>query len=301
MVEIMPENKIPDVQGSNQEAALISSISPILSSANAGWDSILVEYWRPPAHELPEQAPSEYIINLHFKRPAKVEIVWDGRLVNKRFTYGDITIGPPGLPCRGVCLEASDFLVLRLQPALIACAAQELSYADRIEIVPSLGVVDPQIQHIGLALKAELESGCLSGRLYGESLATALAGCLLRRYSTSVARIQDNACGLPKYKLWSAIEYINDNLENDLTLAELAGVVQMSTYHFARLFKQSTGLAPHQYVIDCRIERAKMLLAEKKLSIVEICEQVGFRSPSHFSALFRKVTTMTPKAYRDQL
>lgn len=301
MAKTMPKDKISAVQGSNPEAAPDSSISPILSSVLAGWDSILVEYWRPPAHELPAQPPSEYIINLHFKRPAKVEMVWNGRLVSKRFTYGEITIFPPDLPCGGVCLEASDFLVLRLQPALVARAAQELSYADRIEIIPSLGVVDPQIQHIGLALKAELESGCLSGRLYGESLATALSSHLLRRYSNSKQRIQDNACGLPKYKLWSAIEYINDNLENDLTIAELALVVQMSTYHFARLFKQSTGLAPHQYVINCRIERAKMLLAERKLSIIEICDQVGFRSPSHFSALFRKLTKMTPKAYRDQL
>lgn len=228
-------------------------------------------------------------------------MVWDGRLQSKRFTYSDITICPPGLPFGGTCLDDSDFLVLRLQPALVTRAAQELSYADRIEIAPTLAVVDPQIQHIGLALKAELESGCLSGRLYGESLATALASHLLRRYSTSVTHIQDSACGLPKHKLWSAIEYINDNLENDLTLAELALVVQMSIYHFARLFKQSTGLTPHQYVINCRIERAKMLLVEKKLSIIEICEYVGFRSPSHFSALFRKLTTMTPKAYREQL
>jgi len=78
-------------------------------------------------------------------------------------------------------------------------------------------------------------------------------------------------------------------------------VVEMSPYHFARLFKQSTGFTPHQYLINSRIERAKMLLAEKKLSIAEICEYVGFRSPSHFIALFRKFTSMTPKAYRDQL
>lgn len=301
MVKTMAKDKIPDVQGFNREAATDSSISPILSSALAGWDSILVEYWRLPAHKLPTQPPSEYMINLHFKRPARVEMVWDGRLQSKRFTYGDMTIFPPDLPCGGVCLDACDFLLLRLQPALFARAAQELSYADYIEIAPTFGVVDPQIQHIGLALKAELESGCLSGRLYGESLATALAGYLLRRYSTSEQRVQDNAGGLPKYKLWSAIEYINDNLENNLTLAELALVVQMSTYHFARLFKQSTGLAPHQYVINCRIERAKILLAERKLSIIEICDLVGFRSQSHFSALFRKLTKMTPKAYRDQL
>ena len=149
--------------------------------------------------------------------------------------------------------------MLRLQPALVTRVAQELGYRSGIEIAPRLAVVSPQIQHIGLALKAELESGCLSGRLYGESLATALSSHLLQQYSTSGQRVEDFAGGLPQYKLFRAIEYINDNLEHDLTLAELATVVQMSTYHFVRMFKQSTGFTPHQYVLNCRIERANTL------------------------------------------
>ena len=296
----MAEDKISNVQGSNQEVAK-DIIAPILSSVKAGWDSMLVEYWQLPAHEIPAQTPSEYIINLHLQRPARLELMWDGHLVSKRFTYGEITILPPGLPCSGVCFEACEFLVLRLQPALITHVAQESGYRSQLEIAPSLGVISPQIQHIGLALKAELEYGCLSGRLYGESLATALSSYLVHRYSNSNQRVQDCADGLPKYKLWNTLEYINDHLERDLTVAELAGVAQMSTYHFARLFKQSTGFTPHQYVVNCRIERAKTLLKERKLSIAEICDCVGFQSPSHFTALFRKHMTMTPKAYRDQL
>ena len=296
----MPQDTVIDIQGSNGEAAP-NRVTPILSSEKAGWNNILVEYWHMPAHELPPQLLPDYVINIHFKGPARTEVVWDGRLLSKRFTHGEITILPPGLNCKGACLEDSDFLVLRLQPGIITQVAQELDYPDHIEIAPNLGVVSPQIQHIGLALKTELESGCLSGRIYGESLATALASYLLQQHSTSKKRVQDFAGGLPKYKLCRTLEYINENLENELTVAELASVVEMSPYHFARLFKQSTGFTPHQYLINSRIERAKMLLAEKKLSIAEICEYVGFRSPSHFIALFRKFTSMTPKAYRDQL
>lgn len=300
MATTMPQDTVIDIQGSNGEVAP-NRVTPILSSEKAGWNNILVEYWHMPAHELPPQLLPDYIINIHFKRPARREVVWDGRLLSKRFTHGEITILPPGLQCKGACLEDSDFLVLRLQPAIVTQVAQELGYADHIEIAPSLGVVSPQIQHIGLALKAELESGCLSGRLYGESLATAIASHLLQQHSTSKQRVQDFAGGLPKYKLCRILEYINENLENELTVAELASVLEMSPYHFTRLFKQSTDFTPHQYVMNCRIERAKMLLAEKKLSIVEIGDYVGFRSPSHFIALFRKFTSMTPKAYRDQL
>jgi AraC family transcriptional regulator len=295
----MSKGKISSIEGINTQRQQQNFMAPMLSSVGACWDSIVVEYWHLEAHEIPPQTLSEYIINVHFQRPARVELMWNGQLMSKRFTYGEITIMPPGLLCSGVCYDTCDFLVLRLKQAFVTRIAQELGLTD-IEILPSLGVVSPQIQHIGLALKAELEFGCKSGHLYGESLATALSSYLLQQHSTSII-IEDFTGGLPKYKLSNVLAYINDNLERDLTLTELKSVVQMSAYHFSRLFKQSTGLTPHQYVINCRIERAKVLLAQKKLSITEICECLGFRNPSHFTALFRKLTTMTPKAYRENV
>lgn len=107
--------------------------------------------------------------------------------------------------------------------------------------------------------------------------------------------------GLPKYKLREAIAYINEHLDQNLTLAELSSVVQMSPHYFAHSFKQSTGLPPHQYVTRCRIDKAKRLLARRELTIVEISGQVGFQSQSHFTRVFHQHTKMTPKVYRDAL
>ncbi len=132
-------------------------------------------------------------------------------------------------------------------------------------------------------------------------MATALSAHLLRRYSTKQLVIRDYRGGLPKYKLRGAIAYINDHLDQNLSLAELAATVQMSPYYFASLFKQSIGLAPHQYVTQCRIERAKQLLKTRELTIIEICQQVGFQSQSHFTRVFRKYTATTPKVYRELL
>jgi len=105
--------------------------------------------------------------------------------------------------------------------------------------------------------------------------------------------------GLPACKLRRVIEYINDNLAEDLTLAELADVAGMSPHYFSRAFKHSTGTPPHRYVTNCRVERAKRLLADDELPLVEVGFSVGFQNQSHFTTLFHKLTGVTPKAFRD--
>ena len=103
---------------------------------------------------------------------------------------------------------------------------------------------------------------------------------------------------LPSCRLRRVTEYIQQNLDKDLTLAELAAVVYMSPYHFARLFKCSTGVPPHRFVVRQRIARARAFLATQELSIAQISRLVGFRTPSHFTTVFHRVTGITPRGYR---
>jgi len=103
---------------------------------------------------------------------------------------------------------------------------------------------------------------------------------------------------LPACRLRRVTEYIQQNLDKDLTLAELAAVVYMSPYHFARLFKYSTGVPPHRFVVRQRIAHARACLATRELSIAEISLRVGFRTPSHFATVFRRALGITPGAYR---
>jgi AraC family transcriptional regulator len=103
---------------------------------------------------------------------------------------------------------------------------------------------------------------------------------------------------LPGCRLRRVTEHIQQNLDKSLTLAELAAVVCMSRYHFARLFKGSTGVPPHRFVVRQRIAHARGVLATPELSIAEISRLVGFRTASHFTAVFRRVLGITPGAYR---
>ena len=272
--------------------------APLLSSQNAEWDGFVLEHHHQPAQETPEQYLIRHNISIYLGRKAKYERLVNGRVVSDRLSYGDIIINGYQRTCWH---KAGEYLLLHLEPTLVARAAADLIDAEHAELVQQFKTRDPLIEQIGLALKSELESEGLGSRVYAESLFNALSVHLIRHYSASGQKVLADSGSLAKSKLDCAIEYINENLEKDLTLSEIAASVGMSPYHFARAFKQTTGLPPHQYLVKRRIEKAKSLLAKTDLAIAEIAYRVGFASQSHLTTLFRKHTATTPKAYRDSL
>ena len=186
-----------------------------------------------------------------------------------------------------------------VHPALLMHASDESLQADRVTIVPYLNAHDPLLQHMALVLQAAIEGEGLAGQLYAESLADALVVHFLRRYAAARQSLRELTSGLSPYKLRRTTAYIKAHLEQELSLTTLAAVAQTSPAHFARLFKHATGLTPHQYVITCRMEYAKRLLAETEVPLIQIGLQVGCADQSHFTALFRTHASLTPKAYRD--
>jgi AraC-like DNA-binding protein len=186
-----------------------------------------------------------------------------------------------------------------VHPALLMHATNESLQADRVTIVPYLQAHDPLLQHMALVLQAAIEGEGVTGHLYAKLLADALVVHFLRRYAAARQSLREVTGGLLPYKLRRTTAYIQAHLAQALSLATLAAVAQTSPAHFARLFKHATGLTPHQYVITCRMEYAKRLLAETDVPLIEIGLQVGCVDQSHFTALFRTHVCMTPKAYRD--
>jgi AraC family transcriptional regulator len=180
----------------------------------------------------------------------------------------------------------------------VAKAAAEAQLSGSFEIAERYTRSDKVINSIGMALLGELESEGLSGRLYAESLGNVLAVHLLRYYTVPASQPIAFTGGLSAIKLRKVTEFIADNYGRDLRLAELAQVAGMSSFHFAREFKRTTGTTPHQYLIKFRVERAKALLARNDLPLIEVGLQAGFSHQSHFTRLFRRVTGTTPNAYR---
>jgi len=213
---------------------------------------------------------------------------------------GDIIITPAGEPKRWCHEEEAEILMLRLAPPLLETiiANREAPRCEKVELLDNFGTRDPHIEGLAMRLLVECTVENVGGRIYVESLANELAVHLLRYYSTLVRPVKDATRKLPQYKLRRAIDYINDNLRGDLTVKKIAEKLSMNPGYFAHTFSQTTGLAPHQYVIECRVERAKLLLRETELSMAEVAQRVGFSTQSHFSDAFHRSTGLATSKYR---
>ncbi|KAF3885046.1 MULTISPECIES: helix-turn-helix domain-containing protein [Nostocales] len=132
------------------------------------------------------------------------------------------------------------------------------------------------------------------------SLTVALAVYLIRRSSKTPPKIPTVGDGLSRNALEKALNYINTHLDGEVTLSKLAEVVGMSQYYFCRLFKQSMGISPYQYLLQQRVERAKQLLEQRKFSIADIALQCGFSNQSHLNRHFKRIVGMTPFMFLKQ-
>jgi AraC-like DNA-binding protein len=121
---------------------------------------------------------------------------------------------------------------------------------------------------------------------------------MLEVHSATIGVLDGTSGELPACRLRRVSQYIQENLQRELRLAELGALVHMSPYHFARLFKRSTGVPPHRFVVRRRIDEARALLSAGTVPIAEIARLVGFRTTSHFTTTFRRITGMTPGRYR---
>jgi AraC family transcriptional regulator len=230
--------------------------------------------------------------------------VWEGRPVR-----GDVEVFPAGKRVeRAIDGASEDINVLLDGVFLKRVAAETGANPDRLEVFDRFNTRDPQIERLLLSFLPELETEGLGSELYAESLANVLAVHLLREHSSlGHARLANarkssrefrEAGGLSERALKSATDYINDNLASELTLAEIASVANLSPYHFARMFKQSTGMPPHRYLIGQRLECAKGLLARTELSISGVAQACGFSHQGHLARHFRNLLGTTPGEFR---
>jgi AraC family transcriptional regulator len=273
------------------------SQSPALCSANGPWKGFFLELHSIPGAEVQDVFFLNHVIGVHLGDPAQLELKYDGHSRTHTMRAGESNVLPSNLPFSARCEGRSDFLMISLDPRFLACAAHEIGSQNRLEVAPQVGLNDPLIHGLALALKAEVESGESNGPLYAETLATTLAVHVARKYSGQTLRCREESSGLAKYQLRRAIDFIHDHLSEDISLKAIADAVGISPFHFSRLFKRSTGTSPHQYLLRCRTERAKQLLLQSSESIADVALRLGFCDQSHMTTHFKRAYGVTPKAF----
>jgi AraC family transcriptional regulator len=245
-----------------------------------------------------ERTRSEIQIAIPGER-AVAEIAYraaDGRPQRRSMAERQISIIPPGQPHQLCWQRGADLTVILIAPEFLRRIAHE-SGMRGIEVVGQYGAFDPVIWHLGRELRAELRRRRQLDAAYLQSVATVLVRHLLSTYVAAV-RTSVESGGLPRFKLRRAVEYVQENMVEDISFRDVAAHLKMSAYHFARMFKQSTGESPHRYIVRCRIERAKALLSDARLPISDVAFEVGYKSQSHFTTCFGRLTGVTPGAFR---
>ncbi|MEW6126417.1 MAG: helix-turn-helix domain-containing protein [Acidobacteriota bacterium] len=196
-----------------------------------------------------------------------------------------------------------EFVSIGISPTLINELVTELGLTrNAAEIVfHSSLVTDDSITTTVRSIAGEIAQEKIGHQEMLETLVRQLVIHLLRSHLTvrKSAQIELSRAGLVDRRLRRAIEFMHDNFGRELALEEIAAAAYLSEFHFARLFKQLIGATPHAYLANLRIERARKLLAETSIPIIEIAAMVGYQSQSHFTKIFKSVTGLTPRSYRE--
>lgn len=185
-----------------------------------------------------------------------------------------------------------DMVSVRLAPGLVTSTAEALALpGGRADLAPKLGARDPLVEHVVRALAAELQAPEPAGRIYADSLATALTTRLLQGFATLGAFGRQT---LSKPQLRRIVDYVEANLDGELSLDQLAGVAAMSVPHLTTLFRRTMGQSVHAYVMERRVQRARALLLERRMSIAEVALETGFAHQSHLARWMRRLLGVTP-------
>src|ERR1700733_656586 len=179
--------------------------------------------------------------------------------------------------------------------ALMACS--DGAYGE-VDLRPSRKFSEPRLSAMVAAVHAEMVAGFPSGRLFLDSVEQAMAVTLVNGHAVRHRPVQIYRGGLGSARLRKIRELVHAKMEDDLSLDEMAQSVGLSTAHFARMFRKSTGQTPHQFILRQRIERAKAMLRTSGARVLDVAIACGFKTQQHFAQVFRDVCRVSPTEYR---
>lgn len=251
-----------------------------------------------PAGRFDSPTDHRHVLCLHLGSP--VPVTWRAGRTERAGVrlHGQFCVVPAESSTRWTLSGPARSLLLRVAPDLLRATALELGRGGAGALDPAIHIRDRHIEHIGWMMQAEERDGHPGGRVFADSLASALAARLLALQTGTRSGTGPDGRKLPPWILRQVTDYIEAHLERDLTLAELAAVAGYSLSHFKALFRAAAGTPVHRFVLERRVERARQRLLEGRLGMTEIALEAGFSHSSHMARCVRRLLGHTPAELR---
>jgi AraC family transcriptional regulator len=274
---------------------------PTMDSAPLGWDGVRIRGFRYPPSDVPIPALRDYVIVVYRDGATPMHRRSTGSWRRERVAPGSISLLTHATDSHWRWSDDIEVMHLYLSPASVAeVAAQAYDRHVRdVELLDLLSAEDSVLCGIAAVLAREAREGGLGGRLYVDSLKNQACVHVLRHYARVSFREPTSAGGLSRIQCRLLVQYIDDNLDGNISLADLAGVARLSVFHFLRKFRAEFGCPPHAYVMRRRIEHAQRQLARRDIPLKVVAANCGFSDQSHMTRLFRRLLGTTPAEYRN--
>jgi AraC family transcriptional regulator len=277
---------------------------------NPGQRRILPSRWTgradvPSEHEA-EIEPDCHVIGIALRAIEDVTVFAARKLIQSGpMQPGSVRINEPGLRLRGIFRGSYDVLHLRVPNTMVAEYAIESADAGFSArrtgpMITDRPIVDPVIERLAWALNHAEDLGGPFGQSYADGISLAITARMFGGTTDSASVHSPRVSGLCKWRLKRATEYMAAHLADAISLADIAGAAGLSRMHFAAQFRAATGLRPHEYLLQRRIDRARELLLTSRLPLVEIAFEVGFKTQAHFTTVFSRFVGEAPNAWRQR-
>jgi len=272
-------------------------------SAPLVWQDMALKGYRFAVIDAAIPTLRDYLIVVYKSGAAEMGRRGDGPWRSERVGPGVVSVLTRAAKSEWLCRRPIEVTHLYLSQAAIAKVASEMFERDirDIEMYDIVGAEDRVLPVIAERLGTELREGGLGGRLYVDALKNQACIHILRRYASAVLPEPTSYGRFSWSQRQQLAQYLKENISQNISLEDLAGVLQLSVFHFTRTFRADFGCPPHVYIVQERIKQARQLLARKALPLKVVAARSGFSDQSHMTRLFRRFLNVTPAEYRREL
>lgn len=271
-----------------------------VQSPSQGWSGIALRGYAYPQHQVDVPAVRDHVIVAYRRGVTAMRRRTGGPWHHAEMRPGDISLLNSGAPTQWEWPSSIEVVHVYLDAARLQATCREMFDREvaELELHDVLKAQDPDVFRTTMMLAQEASAARPGSKLVVDSLTLQLGVQLLRNHASIVFKETRRAGGLTAAQQQAVTDYVHHHLDRNLSLEELAGSVGLSTYHFARRFREATGSTPHQFVVDQRLARAQEMLRRTARPLADVATACGFADASHLVRVFKKHLGVTPGQYR---